>query len=1531
MKKIRGLWLVFLAVILSLSLLPADAFATAGNGEAPEAATVAPDVIYEGDEVTITLGAVVARPGGSTIDDEITFFYEHDIPGLSHIRSITPAGQAGINRVIKFTIPPNTKPGTYTLENPQASYERIVEEGRPTEKTTVSYPDSPATPATIPITVTKRTHVMQTYEFLLVDTSSSAEFYACDGFNADGSDIPGERLQATDAGIQYKRADKQYHVYELRMPSDTTISFRGKDGNGVSLGGMTVDLPNDDYVQFMLVEYDFLITNRDEDGNSFEHDDLDFSITYGDDRTVTLGDEYLGSDYYYTGNPGYRSLLYAAERDMAYNVKVNVVSTKEGDLFWVKNLDSEYYVSPAHTNHIHIRLPRNPLFDVTAPAEATVQVHYAKNINHCNEEMEVKEEIENPDGTVTYVFDSNDIDAPLYAGTVSYRATLPGGMMRAGHRTSNHTVVTFPDGPGDPQTRRTYDKESGAQADRFGEDNILLNINERNALRLGVGDEFEVIAHRTWQLVNNPVANASIDPVFHYEVIEGDSVEITPGRKTQFATIKAVQPGLSIVEVTYEAAYIEGHGIYNAIDPDRKGRIIVDVVDEDAPSGYVNLNLGSWDSEFDTVYFFENPGAGIYTGEFNFRPTASGGREVSVEARGAGEEFSEVPQNEDGSFTVPVCNGNNDVLVESSGERVYFLLRGQKTKLNVENLSHPDQEPGPYDRVRFTFDNMNTPVAKMGGVYNGSSQIQYIDDDTSATVIGENSQYTFSHSHGVTVTLNKDGGVSLRDGKIRYSTGGLAFGDHRNIGPDGMGMASAGGGVRHGCIMPDIMFAGFGEGSGEPENTDPIDVRVSFQKDAGEFELARRPLAVAAGLASEYGHEAAEKFAPGRVTALDALVAAHIAKYGEDAGDISEKLNVLDGVVTMAFGQALPDPSDFIYFINGAAPGGGGSTPGDALIEPGDKIEFFSLQSGLGGSADPGDPLDPEDDPAAAQDTAKFAWFEAGGDSGDKTGAVTLTEGESLPLTIKGYPASAALSGAAVQAAQTSPISGASIVLMDRDLDSGEAAFKGAPLATTDANGRAELRFDEAGVYIISAIGRSGAAPLLSPWCVVTVFEKDEPGDGTPKTVYFSVEKFAIGRGYVKTPVAVAVKPGENVANVVDKVLGADGYKKLGSIGSGFYLQSVRDKDASPNDLYIPEYIARRIRAAGQSVTVRGLTGWLSQMDYSPESGWIYVVNDRMAPVGMSDYTYEKLRDGDVIRVQFSLHGYGADVSGGEDGYKDLPSRDALIRACAGINIAPHRDELLAPGSQLKAAYEYALSVMSDLEVSSEKTLAAALVNLKKALDNEYFPPPPGSGTGVIGGDAETGDDSGGDDKNNEDAPDYLPSSDNEDNVVPSPAQQTKPGSAFAVMFVPAGGRIAGEKSSLTVRNGLKYGPLPTASRKGYTFAGWFTKARGGVRILPSTTVTLSADQTLYAQWKAKKYKIKFNVNKGKALKKSKRAKKVTYDGKFGKLPKPKRDGYTFKGWYTKKVGGKKIIAKTRVRVAKTTTLYARWKKSKNR
>lgn len=97
------------------------------------------------------------------------------------------------------------------------------------------------------------------------------------------------------------------------------------------------------------------------------------------------------------------------------------------------------------------------------------------------------------------------------------------------------------------------------------------------------------------------------------------------------------------------------------------------------------------------------------------------------------------------------------------------------------------------------------------------------------------------------------------------------------------------------------------------------------------------------------------------------------------------------------------------------------------------------------------------------------------------------------------------------------------------------------------------------------------------------------------------------------------------------------------------------------------------------------------------------------------------------------------------------------------------------------------------------------------------------------------------------------------------------------------------------------------------------------IAVMIGTTFTVSTvfEDDVYAA--SKKMKVTFKANKGTFAKGAKKTKSIKKGKKLGKLPKVTRSGYTFKGWYTKKSGGKKYTKNTKIK--KKVTLYAHWKK----
>ncbi len=140
----------------------------------------------------------------------------------------------------------------------------------------------------------------------------------------------------------------------------------------------------------------------------------------------------------------------------------------------------------------------------------------------------------------------------------------------------------------------------------------------------------------------------------------------------------------------------------------------------------------------------------------------------------------------------------------------------------------------------------------------------------------------------------------------------------------------------------------------------------------------------------------------------------------------------------------------------------------------------------------------------------------------------------------------------------------------------------------------------------------------------------------------------------------------------------------------------------------------------------------------------------------------------------------------------------------------------------------------------------------------------------------------------------------------------------YKVNFLPNGGEVTVKEKSITYEQ--TFGSLPTPTRTGYTFTGWYTDSEAGSQITASSPVNMTNDVSLYAHWKINQYKVSFNSN---GADKTFDSRTVTYNNAVGTLPMVERKGYTFDGWYTKATGGTKYESNTLV--TGNVTLYAHW------
>ena len=115
----------------------------------------------------------------------------------------------------------------------------------------------------------------------------------------------------------------------------------------------------------------------------------------------------------------------------------------------------------------------------------------------------------------------------------------------------------------------------------------------------------------------------------------------------------------------------------------------------------------------------------------------------------------------------------------------------------------------------------------------------------------------------------------------------------------------------------------------------------------------------------------------------------------------------------------------------------------------------------------------------------------------------------------------------------------------------------------------------------------------------------------------------------------------------------------------------------------------------------------------------------------------------------------------------------------------------------------------------------------------------------------------------------------------------------YTVTFDANGGTVT--PAEKTVTYGSTYGELPTPTRKGYTFVGWFTNPNGGTQVKADAEVTTAADRTLHAHWTQNIHTVTIKADKdGKVIESQQ-----IPEGGLAKKPakEPVREGYTFVGW----------------------------------
>ncbi|MDF2567655.1 MAG: hypothetical protein K0R90_1111, partial [Oscillospiraceae bacterium] len=602
----------------------------------------------------------------------------------------------------------------------------------------------------------------------------NASFYECAGFDSNGYDVLGSQITATDSGVV-----DSYHIYTFTA-SKGTYSFRGADGSGNNIGGMTFDVPVQLNVDGtgggeceVVIRQCEIWTTAQINGAYATQNDYSVQVMDADGKKATVGSHYLNGNY-----TRFRFFLYAGGNAELYTYQlIPTQSVTDTYNLGVSTLSNQTVTVGTSVLTRSGTLPTLITASINAPDGADVSIF--NQIRNFNQEKVLPiSVIPNGNGTVKYSY-----KLPKSGSNYMYRVKKQGKITKAAYMmlTTDITYnVTFEENE-DPRMRRQYN--SASTTEKYFEDSMLLNINSRNYLRLTSGDTFKVRAYRAaWQIVNNVTGNIMIEPDFHYSIKSGDSVTLEQdSEKSQWAMLKAVKPGITVVEVTYDAIDVSGNGsfagIYNANDPARKGLFVVNV-DGDTSTD-IDLNIGDWDSEMDTVYFTGD------SSKFTFSPMS----DAPITVKSAGVVYSPT----DGAYTVDIKEGNNLIEVYAGNTVEYLLVRGNRVTPNIVNVTHPGEAIRQGDTVQLSFSGLHMPVPKFSGIYNpgfGNTMKVSYRANGGAFITSNGTQYDFINNHTLTFTVWDEGAYALTNGSIPMTMmcdPTNPWGQHRTLNDSGVG------------------------------------------------------------------------------------------------------------------------------------------------------------------------------------------------------------------------------------------------------------------------------------------------------------------------------------------------------------------------------------------------------------------------------------------------------------------------------------------------------------------------------------------------------------------------------------------------------------------------------------------------------------------------------------------------------------------------------------------------------------------------
>ena len=224
----------------------------------------------------------------------------------------------------------------------------------------------------------------------------------------------------------------------------------------------------------------------------------------------------------------------------------------------------------------------------------------------------------------------------------NYRVMKAGKLTQGGIFNSNNATINVTDADMDAKSPLWIDHNVASNGG-YNVADIFLNINAQEHLKMAVGEQFDLITLRNWEVVNSITANYFIEPDYHFFITDlngqADSSIVSVDAE---GNLHALAAGTAIVTVTYDAIRLPGMAggeFWSAIWPENTGVYVVTVngdagvfvVTVGAPASGIELGMTinetnttkyklagtAYDADFDVLYFPDTTTFTTYT----FHPT----------------------------------------------------------------------------------------------------------------------------------------------------------------------------------------------------------------------------------------------------------------------------------------------------------------------------------------------------------------------------------------------------------------------------------------------------------------------------------------------------------------------------------------------------------------------------------------------------------------------------------------------------------------------------------------------------------------------------------------------------------------------------------------------------------------------------------------------------------------------------------------------------------------------------------------------